>query len=336
MYKKIIATIIISLVILTLGTNIAVSNHGNTYKDFSKVSHVMTNGKLKLVSNKDTYNSLADVRIKQRYNFVNLSKPTLVAHRGASSIAPENSIPAIDEAAKIGYWGVELDICSSSDGTLYLLHDGMLDRTTNGHGLITTKSSHQIDRLIVNKGANISSYPDLRLPRFKDALVECRKDNLIPVFDIKYLSEENRDLNTFLKIIYKYGDEKKLLVHAFNYKYLEYLRSKDKQIILMPMVDPQSIIYGYNYIKSFGFTGVDSNIDYLNKKIVQQAHRDGLKVFCWTVDTPLELNKALNLGVDFIYSDTFYPNDIKSLKKTFNSNQHIKPVHKASNRTYKL
>ncbi|MFL0194156.1 glycerophosphodiester phosphodiesterase [Clostridium sp. WILCCON 0269] len=335
MYKKIIAIIIIALVILTLRTNVFILDYNNNYKNFSKVSHAKSS-KLKLVSNKNNYNSLSNVNIKQRYNFIDLNKPTLVAHRGASSDAPENSIPAIDEAAKIGYWGVELDICSSSDGILYLLHDGILDRTTNGHGLITRKNSHEIDKLIINRGSDISSYHDLRLPRFKDALIECEKDNLVPVFDIKYLSKKNRDLDTFLRIIYKYGDEKKLLVHAFNYKYLEYLRSKDKQIILMPMVNPQSIVYGYKYIKPFGFTGVDSNIDYLNKKIVQQAHRDGLKVFCWTIDTPLELNKALNLGVDFIYSDTFYPSSIRPLRKTLHSNQHVKSAHKVGNKEYKL
>lgn len=164
----------------------------------------------------------------------------------------------------------------------------------------------------------------MRLSRFQDALIECKKDRLVPVFDIKFLNNKDRDLDTFLRIIHKYRYEKRLLVHSFNYKDLEYLRSKDKEIILMPMVNPNNRIHGYNYIRSYGFTGIDSNIIYLNKRIVKQAHRDGLKVFCWTIDTPLELNRALDLGVDFIYSDTFYPSDIKSLEKTINSNGIIK------------
>nr|WP_281063533.1 glycerophosphodiester phosphodiesterase family protein [Clostridium algifaecis] len=154
---------------------------------------------------------MSHIVINQRYNSINSSKPIIVAHRGASSIDPENSIP-------------------SSDGILYLLHDGTLDRTTNGHGLITSKSSHIVDSLIINNGSNISTYPNLRLPRFENALIECKKDKLTPIFDIKFLSSKDRNLNTFLRIIRKHGYERKLLVHSFNYKDLEYLRSKDKKL----------------------------------------------------------------------------------------------------------
>lgn len=326
MYRRVMVSIIILVVMVALG--------GNDCRNYSKVLYKMPNYVRKSNNYKKQLYSLSAVNIKSKYAFIDFNNPILIAHRGADSVAPENSIPAIDSAAKMGYWGVELDICSSSNGVLYLLHDGTLDRTTNGHGLITRQSSYKIDKILINKGSNISDYPNLKLPRFKDALIECEKDNVVPVFDIKYLSEKDRDLNTFLGIINKYGDKKRILVHAFNYKYLEYLRSKDKQIILMPMVNPQSIMHGYNYIKSFGATGIDSNIVYLNKGIIQKAHRDGLKVFCWTVDTPPQLREALNLGVDFIYSDKFSPNDIKSLKKAANPIKSIM-VHKTNNMIHK-
>lgn len=310
--KIMINIIIILLIALTSETNTSISDYNNVNKYFSSISREEPK---KVPGLKGNYNKLLNIITWKGQNSVDFNKPILVAHRGASSIAPENSIPAIDEAAKRGYWGVELDICSSSDGVLYLLHDGRLDRTTNGHGLITRKSSYKVNKLIINQGSNISSYPNLKLPRFEDALIECKKYKVVPVFDIKFLSKSHRDLDTFLRIIHKHDYEKKLLVHAFNYRDLEYLRSKDKNIILMPMVNPNSIIHGYNYIKSFGATEIDSNIIYLNKRIVQRAHKDGLKVFCWTVDTRPELNKALNLDVDFIYSDTFYPGNIKSSGK---------------------
>lgn len=76
---------------------------------------------------------------KKVNNAVMQNEPIVIAHRGANKFAPENSIPAIDIAGKMGYWGVELDVCSSSDGVLYLLHDPTLNRTTNGRGPITKK-----------------------------------------------------------------------------------------------------------------------------------------------------------------------------------------------------
>ncbi|MBV4428284.1 glycerophosphodiester phosphodiesterase [Clostridium tyrobutyricum] len=285
------------------------NNNKNTLKSLYnttiKVSTISKNPKtinLKYTSAKPIYTSIN----------LNFNKPVIIAHRAASGAAPENSIPAIDEASKIGYWGVELDVCSSSDGVLYLLHDGTLDRTTNSHGPISSKTSKEIDKLVINKGPNISNYPNLKLPRFEDALLECKKYNLIPVFDIKFLSNKTRDLNTMLRIIKKHNYSHKLLIHSFNYKDLEYLRKRDKGLILMPMVNPNKELYGYRYIKSFKSTELDCNIDYLNKNLIHKAHKDGLKVFCWTIDNPEELKRALNLGVDFIYSDKFNPNDINA------------------------
>lgn len=285
------------------------NNNKNTLKSLYnttiKVSTISKNPKtinLKYTSAKPIYTSIN----------LNFNKPVIIAHRAASGAAPENSIPAIDEASKIGYWGVELDVCSSSDGVLYLLHDGTLDRTTNSYGPISSKTSKEIDKLVINKGPNISNYPNLKLPRFEDALLECKKYNLIPVFDIKFLSNKTRDLNTMLRIIKKHNYSHKLLIHSFNYKDLEYLRKRDKGLILMPMVNPNKELYGYRYIKSFKSTELDCNIDYLNKNLIHKAHKDGLKVFCWTIDNPEELKRALNLGVDFIYSDKFNPNDINT------------------------
>lgn len=251
------------------------------------------------------------IKNKKSYNYLvvkNFKAPIIISHRGANKLAPENSIPAIDLAAKMGYKGIELDVCSSSDGVLYLLHDGTLERTTNGIGKITQKTSAQIDRLTIVRGANINSYPYLKIPRFEDALDECLKDNLTPVFDIKLLDQKDRDINTFTNIIYKHKCQKKILVHSFNYSALEYIRNSHPEIFVMPIVvNPQDRIHGYNYVKAFGNTALDCNYSTLTKDVVQRAHGDGMKVFCWTVDNRVKFNKAINMGVDFIYSDNLYP-----------------------------
>ena len=239
---------------------------------------------------------------------IDLNKPIMISHRGANRIAPENSIPAIDEAGKMGYWGVELDVCSSSDGTLYLLHDGTLDRTTSGKGLITKQKSAQIDKLRITRGSNISLYHNLRIPRFEDALIECSKYKLVPVFEIKLLSNTRRDMNTLIGIIDKHDYEKKVLVHSWNYSALKYLRRKSRNIIVMPLVNPQNKFHGYKYVRSFGLTALDCSYTTLNKNIVKQAHRDGLKVFCWTVDKRRDFNNAINMGVDYIYTNSILPN----------------------------
>lgn len=60
----------------------------------------------------------------------------VIAHRGASSYAPENTFPAFDLALQMGANGLETDIRTTRDGVLVLLHDATVDRTTDGHGPI--------------------------------------------------------------------------------------------------------------------------------------------------------------------------------------------------------
>src|SRR5262249_6795690 len=68
----------------------------------------------------------------------------ITCHRGASRYAPENTLLAFDKAARLHADFVEFDVRPSSEGTFYLLHDGKLDRTTNGHGPINQASNQTI------------------------------------------------------------------------------------------------------------------------------------------------------------------------------------------------
>lgn len=62
----------------------------------------------------------------------------LIAHRGASTLAPENSIPAFQLAGEYGYWGAECDVSVTKDGIWVLMHDTSVDRTTNGRGAVSS------------------------------------------------------------------------------------------------------------------------------------------------------------------------------------------------------
>ena len=62
--------------------------------------------------------------------------PRLIAHRGAGTLAPENTLAALAVAVRYGYRAVEIDVMLSSEGTPFLIHDERLDRTTNGTGSV--------------------------------------------------------------------------------------------------------------------------------------------------------------------------------------------------------
>jgi glycerophosphoryl diester phosphodiesterase len=71
----------------------------------------------------------------------------LIAHRGASSYAPENTIAAFDKAYELGARSIELDVMMCADGGLFVFHDATLERTTNGQGEFGAATSEYIASL---------------------------------------------------------------------------------------------------------------------------------------------------------------------------------------------
>lgn len=91
-----------------------------------------------------------------------------VAHRGASRHAPENTLAAFEVAIELGAHAVELDVRTTSDGVLVLMHDGEVDRTTDGSGDISSMTWAEVQALTVP--SEFAGIPDQRVPSFLEAL----------------------------------------------------------------------------------------------------------------------------------------------------------------------
>src|SRR3954453_8427155 len=85
------------------------------------------------------------------------------AHRGAKTVAPENTIAAYEAAVKAGADYIELDVRRTRDGKLVIMHDSTVDRTTNGHGAVADLTSEGIETLDAGQGQ--------RVPTFREALL---------------------------------------------------------------------------------------------------------------------------------------------------------------------
>ena len=74
------------------------------------------------------------------------------AHRGASGVMPENTLPAFEKAVELGADGVELDIQMTADGEIVVIHDEMVDRTSDGKGWVKDYTLEQLQKLDVSYG----------------------------------------------------------------------------------------------------------------------------------------------------------------------------------------
>jgi glycerophosphoryl diester phosphodiesterase len=129
--------------------------------------------------------------------------PWLAAHRGQWRSAPENSIPAVEDAMRDGSEIIEIDIRMTKDGHLVLMHDETVDRTTNGSGKVSDLTLDQIKDLRLRKGLGSGPAPltDQRVPTFDQVLDAVEGKNVLlnldkgwPIREALYAALERRGM----------------------------------------------------------------------------------------------------------------------------------------------
>lgn len=124
----------------------------------------------------------------------------IVCHRGANEHAPENTYASSQVCIDWGVAYVEIDVRTSRDGVMYILHDPTVNRTTNGSGLISQLTSDQIDSLDAGSWFD-PKFADERVPRLEPYL-RWIKGKAKVYFDVK-----NADLQQLIDLVYEVGLE---------------------------------------------------------------------------------------------------------------------------------
>ena len=253
---------------------------------------------------------------------IELIKTKRIAHRGYSGLAPENTIPAYEKASEYDYWGGECDVAETLDHEFVLMHDDTIDRTTNGTGNVSNLTLSQLKEFNIDSGSNINSYPNLKIPTLQEYLETCKNCNLIPVIEVKTITDNS--INKFLDIIRSYGLIDKAIVISFNYDLLVKIRNKEKRLLLQPLLPLNE-----TSIEKCVALGANTHIDCpetdVTLELVELAHKKGLLVNAWTVNDKNKLKTLVGYGVDFITTDVLYDeetlkNKIKTIKDDSSSN----------------
>lgn len=95
--------------------------------------------------------------------------PQVIGHRGAAGYAPENTMASFERGLAMGVDAIELDVHPTRDGELVVIHDPTLDRTTNGHGLVSAHTLEQIQALDAGSWFD-PAFVGQRVPIFRDVM----------------------------------------------------------------------------------------------------------------------------------------------------------------------
>ena len=218
-----------------------------------------------------------------------------IGHRGAKGHIAENTIASIRKAIELGADGIEIDVFLCKSGEIVLFHDKTLEKLTNGYGNIEDKNLEELRKLKVLN----SSYS---IPTLEEVLKSIDKDVFLNI-ELKGRNTAQGSLDLIRKYIRKNKIElNNILFSSFNWEELKDLRSlSDKvQLALITEEDP---LLAIDYALKLKAVAINPNYKDLNEQNIPMINEKGLKIYTWTVNSKIEIDKLKTLNVNGIITD---------------------------------
>lgn len=235
---------------------------------------------------------------KANFQLALFQNPTVMAHRGLSADAPENTLYAFSDAISVGADFIELDVQQTKDGVLVVMHDSNLKRTTGVNKDIWDVNYADIQDLDAGSWFD-PAYANARIPTLEETLqfVDKRAKLNIEIKPTKHGSDTLEQDVANLITEYHYTDA--CYVTSFSYGSLKKVKEVNPDIrtgYLMSVAYGQ--FYSLQYADAFSLNKV-----FVTSQVVNAAHQQGKQIFAWTVNSVSEVRSLCNLHVDSIITD---------------------------------
>ena len=223
------------------------------------------------------------------------ARPFYIAHRGASYLAPENTVASAKLAWELGADAVEIDIYLSLDNKVMVIHDKDTKRICKEEDNKVIKSTSSIDLRKLDAGIwKGEKFKGEKIP-FLSEIIETVPEGKTLVVEIKCGSEV---IPAMKECIDKSGKSDQIVFISFGWETIIdtreafpgnkcYWLSSDKSVLKKKIKESAKI----------GLDGVNLHYNVVDKKVVKAAFSRGLEVLAWTVDNPEEARRLIRLGV---------------------------------------
>ncbi len=255
-----------------------------------------------------------------------------IAHRGARSLAPENTMPAFLKAWQVGAHGIETDVRVTADGKLVLFHDNNLRRTTNIAQLFPQRKNNPLHTFTLEEILRLDAgtwYRDTdpyasiskgivgiteaqvmcgaTIPQLEELLLFVKNKTWFINIEIKPLPSEIDSfpiVEEILQLISRVVlDRERFSISSFHHPFLSKVQE------LRPDIEVNALI-GDDACKGqqwgdYQFDIYNANVDLIDVPQIEKAHRHGCRINLYTVNRLREMHRYLSLGIDKIITD--YP-----------------------------
>ncbi|MEN1761824.1 glycerophosphodiester phosphodiesterase [Anoxynatronum sibiricum] len=231
----------------------------------------------------------------------------IFGHRGYSGVAPENTMAAFEKALKAGADGFELDVHLTKEGELVVCHDELLDRTTNGTGLIMDKTLTELKQLDAG-GWYGEAYRNQSIPTLREALqLIVGKKSLVNIELKNSLIWYEGIEESVIQLIHEMNVQNQIILSSFNHNSILRVKQLDNTLqtgVLYSCV----LVEPWEYVSRIGASSVHPSLLSINREIVDKCHEKGLKVYPFFDGGYEEMShvtkeELMTLGVDGIFTN---------------------------------
>jgi glycerophosphoryl diester phosphodiesterase len=254
-------------------------------------------------------------------------RPLVMGHRGGAGLWPENTMHAFSHAVEMGVDVLEMDMHSTSDGVLVVIHDDTLERTTNGAGRVHSLTLAQLKALDAGHRwtpDHGQSFPfrgrGLTIPTLQEVFEAFPQMR----FNIDIKQEQPSVVTPFCRLIRERGMASKVMVASFQPEVLNEFR---RQCTGVATSASAADVRAFLALKTAGAGAADVPLvaqalqipeyaggrQVLTREFVEAAHERHLEVHAWTINDEAAMRRMLDLGVDGIITD--YPDRLIELLK---------------------
>lgn len=247
-------------------------------------------------------------------------KPLIIAHRGFSAIAPENTLAAFSKALELGVDYIELDIHLTKDDQVVIIHDETLERTTNGQGYVGDKSLEEIKKLDAGSWFD-PAFKSEKIPTLEE-LIKLVNGKALLFIEVKkgkalYGGIEQRTI----ELIDRCGAREWCILHSFEKEVLYNIYHIDPSFPLYmtlefdpssePFVPGSEIKEEPSYLSYESFKGYNVNHEVVDTTTMKKVRKMGWKIVVWTVNEETDIQRMVDLQVDGIITN--FPDRVKRL-----------------------
>lgn len=248
----------------------------------------------------------------------------ILAHQGGDGEFPSNTLFAFQSATDLGVDVLELDIHSSADDVLVVIHDDTVDRTTNGSGRVNDMTLAELQAL--DAGYNFPTLADhpllntgefpyrgegLQIPSLEEIFIAFPE---MPI-SIEIKQESPSIAQPLCDLIREYERETLTIVPSFSPLAMDEFREACPEVATAGVAPEITTFFALNFVglgsawqpitESFMIPEYQGDLHVITQGFVNQAHQHNVVIYPWTINTEEQMLRMMDLGVDGIITD--YP-----------------------------